>query len=70
MICVVFLGVGALHWLRAFVEVDPLSHLVAAVRGLLLGGPVASGVAWTLAWMAGLLLVFVPVALRGYARRT
>src|ERR1700758_1584298 len=57
-------------WLQAFVNVNPISHLVSAVRGLLLGGPVASDVGWTFAWIAGLLVVFFPLALRAYIRRT
>ena len=57
-------------WLQAFVHVNPISHLVNAVRGLLLGGPVASDVGWTMAWIAGLLVVFFPLALRAYIRRT
>jgi oleandomycin transport system permease protein len=56
-------------WLQSFVKVNPLTQLVGAVRGLLLGGPVASHVLWTLAWMAILLVVFVPLALRAYRRR-
>jgi oleandomycin transport system permease protein len=57
-------------WLQAFVNVNPISHLVSSVRGLLLGGPVASDVGWTFAWIAGLLAVFFPLALRAYIRRT
>jgi oleandomycin transport system permease protein len=57
-------------WLQAFVNVNPISHLVSAVRGLMLGGPVAAPVAWTFAWIAGLLVVFFPLALRAYIRRT
>jgi oleandomycin transport system permease protein len=56
-------------WLQAFVSVNPLSHLVSAMRGLMLGGPVGSQVAWTLAWCVGLLVVFFPLALRAYIRR-
>jgi oleandomycin transport system permease protein len=56
-------------WLQAFVNVNPLSHLVSAVRGLMLGGPVGSQIGWTFAWCAGLLVVFFPLALRGYIRR-
>jgi oleandomycin transport system permease protein len=56
-------------WLRAFVNVNPLSHLVSAVRDLMLGGPVGSQVAWTFAWCIGLLVVFFPLALRAYIRR-
>ena len=56
-------------WLQSFVHVNPLTHLVAAVRGLLLGGPVGTDVLWTLGWMAVLLVVFVPLAMRAYRRR-
>ena len=57
-------------WLQAFVKVNPISNLVTAVRGLLLGGPVATDLGWTLLWIAGLLVVFFPLALRAYIRRT
>jgi len=56
-------------WLQAFVNVNPLSHVVGAARGLLVGGPVAGNVGWTFAWIAGLLVVFFPLALRAYIRR-
>ncbi|SDO41610.1 oleandomycin transport system permease protein [Nakamurella panacisegetis] len=56
-------------WLQAFVKVNPLSHLVSTVRGLLTGGPVTKDLLWTLGWMGVLLAVFVPLALRGYRRR-
>ncbi|MFF5083461.1 ABC transporter permease [Actinoplanes sp. NPDC000266] len=56
-------------WLQSFVQVNPITPLVSTIRGLLLGGPVASHLWATLAWMAGLLVVFVPLALRAYSRR-
>jgi oleandomycin transport system permease protein len=56
-------------WLQAFVNVNPISHLVSAVRGLMTGGPVAGHVGWTLVWMAALLVVFAPLAVRAYRRR-
>ncbi|MET3804411.1 oleandomycin transport system permease protein [Nakamurella sp. UYEF19] len=56
-------------WLQAFVEINPLSHLVSTVRGLLVGGPVTKDLLWTFGWMGVLLAVFVPLALRGYRRR-
>ncbi len=66
-----FVQTGTLPgWLQAFVKVNPISHLVGAVRGLMLGGPVTSDLLWTLLWMAILVVVFVPLALRGYRRRT
>src|ERR1700754_286905 len=56
-------------WLQAFVHANPITPLVGTIRGLLLGGPVANHLVLTLAWMAGLLVVFVPLALRAYSRR-
>jgi oleandomycin transport system permease protein len=56
-------------WLQGFVHVNPMSQLAGAVRGLTIGGTTASHVAWTLLWMAILLAVFVPLALRAYRRR-
>jgi len=57
-------------WLQWFVSVNPISHLASTMRGLMLGGPVGTQVGWTFAWIAGMLIVFFPLALRGYARRT
>jgi oleandomycin transport system permease protein len=61
-------------WLQAFVKVNPISDVVGAVRGLLTpglltGGSTASDVGWTFAWIAGLLVVFFPLALRAYIKR-
>jgi oleandomycin transport system permease protein len=56
-------------WLQTFTDVNPLTHLIGALRGLITGGPVATDVLWTLGWMGGLLAVFVPLALRAYNRR-
>lgn len=55
-------------WLQAFVKVNPLSHLVSTVRGLMTGGPVAGNLLWTFGWMAVLVGVFFPLAMRGYRR--
>jgi oleandomycin transport system permease protein len=56
-------------WLRSFTDVNPITHLIGTLRGLMLGGPVQRHLLWTLAWMAGLLVVLVPLALRAYRRR-
>ena len=56
-------------WLQAFAEANPLSQLVGAERALLLGDPMGAHLWWTLAWMAGLLAVFVPLALAAYRKR-
>ncbi len=56
-------------WLQAWNHVNPITKLVDAIRGLFVGGPVATNVLATLGWMAGLLAVFVPLAMRAYKRR-
>jgi oleandomycin transport system permease protein len=56
-------------WLETVTKVNPLTHLVGALRGLTLGGPVGTDVLWTLGWMAALVALFVPLALRAYGRR-
>jgi oleandomycin transport system permease protein len=55
-------------WLQDFVKINPISHLVSTVRALMLGGPMGDNLLWTLGWMAVLVVVFVPLALRAYAR--
>jgi oleandomycin transport system permease protein len=55
-------------WLQDFVKVNPISHLVSTVRALMLGGPIGDNLLWTVGWMAVLVAVFVPLALRAYAR--
>jgi oleandomycin transport system permease protein len=65
-----FVPVGTMPgWLQAFAKVNPISQLVGVVRGLMVDGPVASHLLWTVVWMAGLLVVFVPLAMRAYRRR-
>lgn len=66
----VFVGTDTLPgWMQAFVKVNPMTHLVASVRGLFLGTPLDAHVWWTLAWCAGFVAVFMPMALRAYRRK-
>ena len=57
-------------WLRTFAEHQPVSLIVNAVRGLLLNTPDASTILQALAWCVGILIVFIPVAVWAYGRRT
>ena len=57
-------------WLQAFVKGNPMTFLTEAERGLLVGGPVATPVIRTLLWSLGLFLVFAPLAVQVYRRRT
>lgn len=56
-------------WLQAWVNVNPVTILADAIRGLLLGGPLATPVLQTLLWGAGIAAVFAPLALAGFKRR-
>jgi ABC-2 type transport system permease protein len=56
-------------WLQAFVNVNPVSHLVAAERGLLAGQPAAGQIAWVLFASAAMVAIFAPATARLYARR-
>ena len=55
-------------WLQGFAEHQPVSVTASAVRALVLGGPTASDVLQSLAWIAGILLVSAPIAVRRYRR--
>lgn len=57
-------------WLQAFVKANPMTFLTEAERGLLVGGPVAVPVTRSLAWTVGLFVVFAPLAVYVYRRRT
>jgi ABC transporter DrrB family efflux protein len=56
-------------WLQAFVKVNPISIFSGAMRGLMLGGPVATPVAQSAAWIAGISLVFGGLTVSRYRRR-
>jgi oleandomycin transport system permease protein len=57
-------------WLQAWVNVNPATLLVDAVRGLLVGGKVAGPALGALAWAAAIAVVFAPLALLAFRRRT
>ena len=54
------------RWLRAFVDVNPISHLVTATRGLMDGTATATQVGWVLAASAVLTAVFAPLTFHLY----
>ena len=55
-------------WLQVFAEHQPVSITVDAVRALTLGGPTSDAVLQSLAWIAGILIVFATLAVRLYRR--
>ena len=55
-------------WLEAFVNVNPISVLVTACRGLMAGSPDGTDIMIVLAVAAGLIAVFAPITSRLYRR--
>jgi ABC transporter DrrB family efflux protein len=55
-------------WLRVFADNQPITVTVDALRALTLGGPTARPVLLALAWIVGILLVFVPLTVWQYRR--
>jgi ABC-2 type transport system permease protein len=53
-------------WVQAFVDVNPVTHLVDAARALMQGDPAGEPALYTLLWSAGLLAVFAPLTMRQY----
>jgi ABC transporter DrrB family efflux protein len=75
-----FVPVGSMPgWLQAWARVNPVTITVDALRSLSLGGTTATRLqggttvthVWqALAWIGGILIVFVPLAVRRYRRTT
>jgi oleandomycin transport system permease protein len=57
-------------WLQAFVKVNPMTYLTEAERGLLTGGPAGTPALRSLLWALGIFIVFAPLAVRVYRRKT
>jgi ABC-2 type transport system permease protein/oleandomycin transport system permease protein len=55
-------------WLQAFANNQPVTYVINTMRSLALGGPVAADLWKSVAWLAGIFIVFVPLAVRAYRR--
>lgn len=56
--------------LKAFAENQPITHIVEAVRALMLGMPVGNHVWLSVIWCVGILIVSVPLAAFLFRRKT
>jgi oleandomycin transport system permease protein len=57
-------------WMQAWVKVNPVTLLTDSLRGLLVSGDVTRPLLGALAWAVAIMVVFAPLALRAYRRRT
>ena len=56
-------------WLQTFVKVNPVSHVVTAVRDLMNSGEVTAQVGWALVGCAICVAIFLPLSVRSYSRK-
>ncbi len=57
-------------WMQSFASVNPVSHLVSAVRELAVDGHFGPQIAWSLIGALVVLLIFAPLTLRVYMLKT
>ncbi len=55
-------------WLQAFANNQPVTYVIDTMRALALGGPVEASLWKSLVWLAGIFVVFLPLAVRAYRR--
>jgi ABC-2 type transport system permease protein/oleandomycin transport system permease protein len=55
-------------WLQAFANNNPVTFVVNAMRAMALGGPIEANLLKSIAWLAGIFIVFAPLAVRAYKR--
>jgi|SRR5690625_1580629 len=56
------------NWLETFVRINPVSHVVSAIRDLANDGAITSAVGWALLGCAVVIAIFAPLAVRRYQR--
>ena len=56
-------------WLQRFVQINPVSHIVAAVRSLANDGVVNAEVGWALLACVAVIAIFAPLSVRAYKRK-
>jgi ABC-2 type transport system permease protein len=56
-------------WLQAFVGVNPITHLVAAVRSVMAGSPDTGEITWVLVSSAVVVAIFGTLTMRLYNRK-
>lgn len=56
-------------WLQAFANNQPVTYVINAMRALALGNlPVQANMLKSIAWLAGIFIVFIPLSVRAYKR--
>jgi len=56
-------------WLQTVTRINPVSHVVSALRDLMNDGSVTAQTGWALLGCATVAAIFIPLAVRSYSRR-
>jgi ABC-2 type transport system permease protein len=56
-------------WLRAFADVNPVSHVISAMRDLANDGRVTADLGWALLGFAVVVAIFAPLSVRRFSRK-
>jgi daunorubicin/doxorubicin transport system permease protein len=56
-------------WLQPVVKVNPVSHVISALRDLINDGAVTAQVGWALLACAAVVAIFAPLAIRSYSKK-
>jgi ABC transporter DrrB family efflux protein len=55
-------------WLQAFAKNQPVTNVIDTMRAMAIGGPIETNLLKSIAWLAGIFIVFLPLAVRAYRR--
>lgn len=56
-------------WLQTFADLNPVSHVITAIRDLANTGTVTANVAWAILGCLAVVVVFLPLSVRSYSRK-
>ncbi len=56
-------------WLEAFTKINPVSHIVTALRDLANTGVVTPQVGWALVGCLAVIAIFAPLSVRSFTRK-
>src|SRR6202047_2446913 len=55
-------------WLQAFANNQPVTYVIDTMRAMAVGGPIEANLWKSVVWLAGIFIVFSPLAVRAYKR--
>jgi ABC-2 type transport system permease protein len=56
-------------WLQAFADVNPVSHVISAIRDLANDGQITADAGWALLGCAVVVAIFAPLSVRSFSRK-